>query len=157
MLQRQNYHTHGANYYSYLYIFLLHISIRLILWEAGNLQTSFQRDTNIRTAQCFFFQISFCLKKTKTLQLYNMDNNISRVTAWKKYQPFFCQKVLQYDEQMKRSCFCCPEFALRNLSSLLQDTEDSKMRVVVVRTYGGATSSFCSSGIIYWFVMKEIA
>lgn len=39
----------------------------------------------------------------------------------------------------------------------MQDTEDSKMRVVVVRTYGGATSSFCSSGISYWFVMKEIA
>lgn len=33
MLQIQNYNTHGANYYSYLYIFLLHICMLLILWK----------------------------------------------------------------------------------------------------------------------------
>lgn len=37
MLQMQNYNTHGANYYSYLYIFLLHISMLLILWKTGDL------------------------------------------------------------------------------------------------------------------------
>lgn len=62
-------------------------------------------------------------------------------------------KVLWYDEQMKRSCFCCPEFAVRNLNSVLQDTEDSNKRVVVGRNYGGATSFSCCSHS----VMKGIA